>query len=243
MLALNGLTETLAKELNPSWNIKVWPQDCHSTGICTDVAFVQITILELGYVATRGSEQSTIIPTIHPAYNDPSLPSYQARSFAGSNPKFPVSPEEATVQIHKLVDLETPPLHFPLGKDAIQACIVKSKVYAEAAEKYASWSEGLGSWTLLKHMYISYESNTNLIAIAKLKVKWKWKCGFYIEARDHGTRTRCLAARPRSNNAYGTAWSCTWKTLQSCFNRICMIHQMYMGTGTTGSLSCRVEYP
>lgn len=102
-----------------------------------------MTILELGWIATPLSERPPVIPTIHPAYNNPSLPTYKVRNFLGGSPTHEVGPKKATIQIYKLLDLEVPPLHFPLGKDAIEGCLGQSKAYAEAAEKYASWSEDL----------------------------------------------------------------------------------------------------
>ena len=45
--------------------------------------------------------------------------------------------------VYKLAALEDPPLHFPLGKDAVGAVRAKTSALLSDAEKYESWSEGL----------------------------------------------------------------------------------------------------
>lgn len=139
--ALNDLIEVMAKELNPTWNIKASSSIQRTEAVL--MSEIQLIILELGLISTRGTEHPTPISEIHPSYDDPSLPSYKFRSKFGKDFTHAGNLMKATIQIYKLADLDLPSLHFPLGKDAIEACVGQSKAYVEAAEKHASWSNGL----------------------------------------------------------------------------------------------------
>ena len=49
--------------------------------------------------------------------------------------------------VYKLAGLEQPPLHFPLGKDSIEAAKTKSAALLEDTAKYESWSEAVTTST------------------------------------------------------------------------------------------------
>jgi len=121
--ALEGISESLAAELDPEWNIK-------------------ITVVEPGGFRTEGlSSMVTIAP--HPAYVKPTLHSVMVRQHLKSNQQLVGNVTKGVEKIYKLTELADPPLHFPLGKDAIGVAKKKTARLAEETDKYSSWSEGL----------------------------------------------------------------------------------------------------
>ncbi|EMD37827.1 hypothetical protein CERSUDRAFT_83583 [Gelatoporia subvermispora B] len=121
--ALEGLSEALAKELDPSWNIKV-------------------TIIEPGIFITEGQSNMTVIEPL-PVYS--SSPASIVRQMlvdlqtkpAGSDPR------KAVEAFYRLTSLPDPPLHFPIGKDAIEGIRRKAEGLIRDTNTYASWSEEL----------------------------------------------------------------------------------------------------
>lgn len=111
--------------------------------ICASLTAPQVSILELGEFQTNmtGTKGSINHTPIHPAYDDPSLTSYAVRKYLANDPKVLGNANKAAVKIYELAGLKNPPLHFPLGQDALAAAATKSKIYAEASEKYKSWSD------------------------------------------------------------------------------------------------------
>ena len=55
----------------------------------------------------------------------------------------PGNAQKAMEAVHRLAELDDPPLHFPLGKDALE--VVKKAATGRLAdlEKYSSWSDSL----------------------------------------------------------------------------------------------------
>ncbi len=100
----------------------------------------QVTIVEPGVFATNAFA-ATWAPA-HPAYSNPELPTTALRA---SWDKYVPSgdPRKAMEIVYKLATLEQPPLHFPLGKDAVAIARTKSGALLADADKYESWSEGL----------------------------------------------------------------------------------------------------
>ncbi|KAJ8462676.1 hypothetical protein ONZ45_g17849 [Pleurotus djamor] len=124
--ALEGVSKTLAAELDPRWNIK-------------------ITLVELGSFHTRIIDQEGGMPIFprHPAYGD-ELASYQLVRkpisegiFAGGDPN------KAGERIHELGRLAEPPLHLPLGKESKLGMEAEVKKLSGILEEFGSWSEGL----------------------------------------------------------------------------------------------------
>ncbi|KAH9830850.1 uncharacterized protein C8Q71DRAFT_784821 [Rhodofomes roseus] len=114
--AMEGITEALAAEVDPSWNIKV-------------------TLLEPGSFYTGGHGRGDLAPP-HPAYKQPDM----SKMLSGEGMSDPVKGVEI---IYRLASLPNPPLHLPLGPDAVATFNDKAKRLLEATEAYASWSEGL----------------------------------------------------------------------------------------------------
>ncbi|EIW75860.1 NAD(P)-binding protein [Coniophora puteana RWD-64-598 SS2] len=118
--ALEGFSEAAAKEVDPSWNIKV-------------------TIVEPGPFATKMVKENIKRVPNHPAYADPKMPGNQFAAFI-------TSPQDgdtikAVAQIDKLTRLDSPPLRFPIHRDPIGAARAKSQEWKEVADKWESWSE------------------------------------------------------------------------------------------------------
>ncbi|KAI0642854.1 NAD-P-binding protein [Trametes meyenii] len=120
--ALEGLTEALASELDPAWNIK-------------------ITIIEPGSFHTEGPGKIFWAPE-HPAYANPKLPATQMRK--GWDVFSPPGDAKKGVEaFYEIAALPEVPLHLPLGKDSVAATKQKASSLLAAAEKYEYFSENL----------------------------------------------------------------------------------------------------
>lgn len=120
--ALDALTDALAAELRPEWNIKV-------------------TIAEFGAVVSNLGSNATWTD-IHPAYLDPATGKSTARWII--NGAFPQTTAESAVAVmYKVTELESPPLRIVIGQDGIkQVKGYNSKLNDEIA-KYEEWSNDL----------------------------------------------------------------------------------------------------
>lgn len=76
-------------------------------------------------------------PPPHPAYIDADKPLARLHLYT----KSAAYPEEAARLIYKLAELENPPLHLPLGPEAVETLRNKGQGLIDIAEEYASWSE------------------------------------------------------------------------------------------------------
>ncbi|KAJ8515918.1 hypothetical protein ONZ45_g6716 [Pleurotus djamor] len=122
--ALEGLTETLAKELDPAWNIKV-------------------TLVEPGMFKTEAYDGRLPFFTSPPAYANPQLPSQLVRGALSSQALPFQDARKAVRQIINLSKLESPPLRLPLGPDALAAIKDKIAQFSKEIEQYEGWSQGL----------------------------------------------------------------------------------------------------
>ncbi|KAF9222386.1 NAD(P)-binding protein [Gyrodon lividus] len=98
--ALEGLSECLAAELDPAWNIKV-------------------TIIEPGSFYTKIIEGNMKMTTQLPAYANSTSASSQLRSFFVTGADGDA--DKATATMEKLVHLDNPPLRLPLHKMTVAA--------------------------------------------------------------------------------------------------------------------------
>ncbi|KAM5541137.1 hypothetical protein V8D89_005066 [Ganoderma adspersum] len=120
--ALEGLTESLASELDPAWNIKV-------------------TLVNPASFHTEGQAKTTWAPP-HPAYSSPDLPASRMRGGWGSYaPSGDV--HKAVEVIYRLASEPNPPLHFLLGEVAHTYLKQKMATLTAEVEKYESWSQNL----------------------------------------------------------------------------------------------------
>ncbi|KAI0328382.1 NAD(P)-binding protein [Cubamyces sp. BRFM 1775] len=120
--ALEGLTESLAQELDPAWNIKV-------------------TLIEPGWFRTNMKEVAQWTQP-HPAYQNPELPISRLRA-SWESFVCPGDAHKGAEAFYKIAALPDPPLHFPLGEDAVAQIQAKLDEFGGVLKEYRSWSEGL----------------------------------------------------------------------------------------------------
>ena len=156
--ALEGFTETLQKELNPAWNIKVSttlpstivPRVKPSAYACTGT--VQISsVLCGGFVSSfKGSMQ--IFPQ-HPAYT------FEGANASAATREWILKSEEGDVEaqkklgfsdttkavqkIYELSELPNPPLRLLLGKDINKLAREYIAQLTQEADAYEAWSDDL----------------------------------------------------------------------------------------------------
>ncbi|KAJ8508332.1 hypothetical protein ONZ45_g9381 [Pleurotus djamor] len=124
--ALEGLTETYSRELDPAWNIK-------------------ITSIELSIFKTEAHMGKMQIFAPPSAYADPRLAAQRLRiAYTAENSPIPYGdPEKAVAKIYEVSKLESPPLRLPLGKASVAAIRGKWADFNREIDAYESWSEGL----------------------------------------------------------------------------------------------------
>ncbi|KAF9537781.1 NAD(P)-binding protein [Agrocybe pediades] len=127
--ALEGFTESLAQELDPSWNIKV-------------------TLLEFGTFRTKGLGSNMVTFTAVPAYEGENLPSQIARRYFSDSENSPSDAYKAALRIVEMSQLRYKegaklPLHWVIGKDSVQNCTRKLKSMLGEIEEFESWSDNL----------------------------------------------------------------------------------------------------
>ncbi|KAG2343360.1 NAD(P)-binding protein [Suillus weaverae] len=121
--ALEGLSESLAKELDPAWNIKV-------------------TIIEPGPFRTKIFKENQRLTSQHPAYASPGLPSSRFRQFITSG-NIDGDADKAVVAIEKLTHLDDVPTRLPLHRKVVASTRDKIKILAEDVGNFESWSDDL----------------------------------------------------------------------------------------------------
>ncbi|RPD54574.1 NAD(P)-binding protein [Lentinus tigrinus ALCF2SS1-7] len=127
---LEGITDTLHKEISPTWNIK-------------------FTSIEPGAFPTELGTNGQMIAQ-PAAYTDPSMPTSLMRA-AFAHPEagneamaFGFNDTAKAVQkVFELTRLQNPPLRLPLGRDAVKFLSDTAAEYLKVVEEYASWSDDL----------------------------------------------------------------------------------------------------
>ncbi|KAI6128776.1 hypothetical protein EDD17DRAFT_1739342 [Pisolithus thermaeus] len=123
--AIEGLVEALATEVSPNWNIKV-------------------TIVEPGPFRTNCPTTNMVTEPVHPAYDDPTLPSSEFRKMmSNADAKFDGDPIKLADAMYKLVYLKDPPLRLPLHHMTVEAFRVKGRHLIDTADTWASWSDDM----------------------------------------------------------------------------------------------------
>ncbi|KAH7890341.1 hypothetical protein F5I97DRAFT_1800051 [Phlebopus sp. FC_14] len=121
--ALEGLSESLVRELDPAWNIKV-------------------TLIEPGPFRTKIVKENIRVSSQHPAYSDPASPSSQFRAYITSA-AVDGDADKATATIEKLVHLDNPPVRLPLHKKSVASAREKAQSILDDVAAYESWSDDL----------------------------------------------------------------------------------------------------
>ncbi|KAI6114069.1 hypothetical protein F5141DRAFT_1104021 [Pisolithus sp. B1] len=123
--SIEGLVEALATEVSPNWNIKV-------------------TIVEPGPFRTNCPTTNMVTEPVHPAYDDPTLPSSEFRKMmSNADAKFDGDPIKLADAMYKLVYLKDPPLRLPLHHMTVEAFRVKGRHLIDTADTWASWSDDM----------------------------------------------------------------------------------------------------
>ncbi|KAI0316849.1 hypothetical protein OF83DRAFT_1083979 [Amylostereum chailletii] len=122
--ALEAITESLSKELDPEWNVK-------------------ITTLVPGLFPTAIVTPTTLTLPPHPAYTSPSNASFQTRqwlaeAYAPSN-----SVEKYAACVLRVARAESPPGRLVLGMDAVERVRGALGRLGGEVEGYEGWSEGM----------------------------------------------------------------------------------------------------
>ncbi|EMD37838.1 hypothetical protein CERSUDRAFT_94830 [Gelatoporia subvermispora B] len=121
--ALEGMSEALAKEIDPSWNIK-------------------ITIIEPGSFVTEGHSKVVVVDPLS-AYAHAPASVVRAKILSLAKNPSGGDPLKAVDAFYRLASLAEPPLHFPIGKDAIELVRRKTEGLLADTNAFASWSQGL----------------------------------------------------------------------------------------------------
>ena len=119
LLALEGFTESLSKEMDPSWNISA-------------------TIIQPGGFRTEwgGSSLKTYPPP--PQYADPGSPCAKFRVMAFQSSASAIGdPAKAAQAMLAVADMPTVPLRIQLGTESMAIVVGKAKETLTNAEKYA----------------------------------------------------------------------------------------------------------
>ncbi|KAF8992300.1 NAD-P-binding protein [Cyathus striatus] len=120
--ALEGFTEGIAKELDPSWNIK-------------------ITLLAMGGFQTPGiGPEKMAVPPPPPGYEKSSIIGRDFFEYGAAN--FGKS-DKAAREIYKIGNQDQPPFRVILGQDSLAATKAKAEALLEQVEKSAEYSADL----------------------------------------------------------------------------------------------------
>jgi len=128
--ATEAFTESLSKEMDPAWNIK-------------------ITILEPGGFKTRAHKDNTIVFPIHPAYTEPTLGSQQLRGWYASGVGVPGDPVLAAERIYRFVNYGDRdgegqvPIRLQLGDDSWMSIKARLESVLDEMNRFEEWSQGL----------------------------------------------------------------------------------------------------
>ncbi|EIW75867.1 NAD(P)-binding protein [Coniophora puteana RWD-64-598 SS2] len=120
--AFEGFTESVIREVDPAWNIKV-------------------TIVEPGPFRTNITTDNVTVVPPHPAYDNPTLPGIACRN-ALADPA-DGDTEKAVAVINRLSLLEDPPMRLPLHRKVVGRMREKAQHFAETVEQYGSWTDDL----------------------------------------------------------------------------------------------------
>ncbi|KAH7915491.1 NAD(P)-binding protein [Hygrophoropsis aurantiaca] len=127
LIALEGLSEALVSELDPSWNIK-------------------ITIVQPGPFRTKAPFENAIHEPPHPAYTKPDLPTIMGRALfklPEGNAYFNGDPKKFAAAVLKISSDENPPLRLPLQEKTVEAMKQKIATLSASVDEFASWSNDL----------------------------------------------------------------------------------------------------
>jgi len=144
--ALEGLTEGIAGELDPAWNIK-------------------LCLVEPGQFDTNGPNVTPVLP-VHPAYTaNKSLPSHSMRTDT-VGVRFKGDTAKLARAVYDIVLSGDIPSRLPLGLDCVRLLKAKAKTLQETADSTEKWSvdmlrEGVSDFTEEDAVYQSVQATTH----------------------------------------------------------------------------------
>ncbi|KIP12343.1 hypothetical protein PHLGIDRAFT_124234 [Phlebiopsis gigantea 11061_1 CR5-6] len=124
--ALEGVTQSLAEEISPEWNIK-------------------ITSVLPGQFRTSVMQNGFMAPP-HPAYGEPTNPAFQVRKavVAAAAPDFKLNDvAKGARKIYEISELADPPYRIIFGTDAVGFVQAQLDYLKRDLDSSASWGEGL----------------------------------------------------------------------------------------------------
>ncbi|OJT12139.1 hypothetical protein TRAPUB_11316 [Trametes pubescens] len=119
--ALEGFTKSIAQKLDPTWNIRV------------------VTLLEPGFFQTELISHIMKWTPPHPAYLTSPLPSTMRAGWDAFVPAGDTA--KVADAFYEAAAIPDPPLHPPLGKDAIANTKKMVTELGDALARYESWSD------------------------------------------------------------------------------------------------------
>lgn len=141
-VAVEGMTESLAKELDPAWNIKACRLDSRSpASILLISALTQVTIIEPGWIYSECAPKAKWPGPQHIVYGNPDTPTSRMRK-EGFSVEWKDT-KRSVETFYRFASIPDPPLHFIVGRDAIAATRSKVLELTETADRFESWSVGL----------------------------------------------------------------------------------------------------
>ena len=106
-------------------------------------ARLQVTLIEPGWIRTVGASKGPLRSQEHPAYQNPNLPVAQMRTGGLEKGIAWKDAKRSAEAFYKIACVPNPPLHFVVGKDAIEATRKKIAALAAEIDAYEGLSEGL----------------------------------------------------------------------------------------------------
>ncbi|KAJ7487806.1 NAD-P-binding protein [Mycena latifolia] len=125
--ALEGLTESLHLEMNPAWNIKA----CDSSLVTSHRS------------QTPAHTKGALVLPAHEAYSAEDMPSQVFRHWFKDGSGIRGDPLLAAKAIFKFSVLESPPVRWAMGKDAVSGAKAKAALITEETDKFEYLSESL----------------------------------------------------------------------------------------------------
>ncbi|KIK53007.1 hypothetical protein GYMLUDRAFT_88498 [Collybiopsis luxurians FD-317 M1] len=121
--AIEGMVESLAKEMIPQWNIK-------------------ISILQPGSFKTDAFKNYIFLPALD-VYSNPVASSYGMRKYMEDGSFLKGDVTKAASQIFEFTKLDNPPLRWQIGKDSVMAFRKQCEESLKESESLERWSDNV----------------------------------------------------------------------------------------------------
>ena len=119
-----------------------WSSSHLSSAMLTISCRIQVTIIEPGWIRSEWAPKSTWSPE-HPAYQSPGLLTAHIRGIGWEKLAIWKDAKRSAEAFYKIASVPNPPLHFLVGKDAIDGARKKIAALSMDIDAYETWSDGL----------------------------------------------------------------------------------------------------